>query len=356
MQVGWIRVVEFRNYRTLEHAPAPRLNLLIGPNAQGKTNLLEALGMLVAGRSFRTPRLGEMARWGADASTISGELARGDGSAGRAVVRRTLARLPDGRWQSAGESVEWARAIAFGWQDLEIVNGAPGARRNFVDGFAGRLYPTHLAALVRYRQILAQRNRLLQQRAPGADAVARLEPWNEQLAAVGMELVDRRRKAVAALQTELARVYRALSTARAKVEVRYRTALGETSEPAALLAALHRAQRAEMRRGQTLVGPHRDDLAIEIDGVDARAFGSRGQQRLVALALRLAEVLPVAEAVGTAPVLLLDDALSELDPGGREQVLRELGAAEQVFLTTPEPLAVAGAAVFRVNAGGVAAA
>ncbi len=356
MQVGWIHAVEFRNYRTLEYGPAPRLNLLIGPNAQGKTNLLEALGMLVAGRSFRTPRLGEMARWGVDASTISGELVRGDGSAGRAVVRRTLAKLPDGRWQSAGESVEWARAIAFGWQDLEIVNGAPGARRNFVDGFAGRLYPTHLATLVRYRQILARRNRLLQQRALGADAGARLEPWNEQLAAVGMELVDRRRKAVAALQTELARVYRALSTARAKVEVRYRTALGETSEPAALLAALHRAQRAEIRRGQTLVGPHRDDLAIEIDGVDARAFGSRGQQRLVALALRLAEVLPVAEAVGTAPVLLLDDALSELDGGVREQVLRELGAAEQVFLTTPEPLAVAGAAVFHVSAGGVAAA
>ena len=356
MQIGWIHVVEFRNYRTLEYGPAPRLNLLIGPNAQGKTNLLEALGMLIAGRSFRTPRLGEMARWGADASTISGELVRGDGTVGRAVVRRTLAKLPDGRWQSAGESVEWARAIAFGWQDLEIVNGAPGARRNFVDGFAGRLYPTHLAALVRYRQILARRNRLLQQRALGADAAAGLEPWNEQLAAVGMELVDRRRKAVAALQTELARVYRALSTARAKVEVRYRTALGETSEPAALLAALHRAQRAEMRRGQTLVGPHRDDLAIEIDGVDARAFGSRGQQRLVALALRLAEVLPVAEAVGTAPILLLDDALSELDPGVREQVLRELGAAEQVFLTTPEPLAVTGAAVFHVNAGGVAAA
>jgi DNA replication and repair protein RecF len=90
--------------------------------------------------------------------------------------------------------------------------------------------------------------------------------------------------------------------------------------------------------------------------VDARAFGSRGQQRLVALALRLAEVLPVAEAAGTAPVLLLDDALSELDGGVREQVLRELGAAEQVFLTSPEPLAVPGAAVFRVNAGGVTAA
>lgn len=355
MQISWIRLMEFRNYGTLEYHPAARLNLLSGPNAQGKTNLLEALGMLVAGRSFRTSRTSEIPRWGSPASTVVGELVRGDGSTGR-VVRRALTKLPDGHWQSAGESVEWARAIAFGWQDLEIVNGAPGARRNFIDGFAGRLYPTHLPALVRYRQTLARRNRLLQQRARGAGAAAGLEPWSEQLAAVGAELVDRRRKAVAALQTELALVYRALSPTRSKVEVRYRTALGEWSEPAALLAALHRTRRTELQRGQTLVGPHRDDLAIEVDGVDARAFASRGQQRLIALALRLAEVSPVAEAAGTPPVLLLDDALSELDPGVREQVLRELGAAEQVFLTTAEPLRLSGAAVSYVRAGGITAA
>ncbi len=354
MQIAWIRVVDFRNYRTLEYTPAPRLNLLTGPNGQGKTNLLEALGMLLAGRSFRTPRVAEMARWSTLATTISGELVRGAGAAGRRVVRRALTKL-DGRWQNAGESVEWARAIAFGWQDLEIVNGSPGARRNFIDGVAGRLYPTHLATLVRYRQVLARRNRLLQQHRHD-DVAARLAPWNEQLATVGMELVERRRRAVAALQTELARVYGTLSTTRTKVEVRYRTALGEASEPAALLEALHRAERQELRRGQTLVGPHRDDLAIELDGVDARTFGSRGQQRLVALALRLAEIVPVTEAAGTAPVLLLDDALSELDGGIRDLVLRELGAAEQVFLTTPEPLAVPDAAVFHVNAGGVAAA
>src|SRR5438034_6531026 len=144
-----------------------------------------------------------------------------------------------------------------------------------------------------------------------------------------MELVNRRRRAVAALQTELARVYGALCATGAKVEIRYQTALGEASDAAALLAALERAQREEVRRGQTLVGPHRDDLAIEIDGVDARAFGSRGQQRLIALALRLAEVLPVTEAVGTAPILLLDDALSELDARTRENVLREIQGAEQ---------------------------
>ncbi len=351
MQIGCAQLLEFRNYRTLSWCPAPRLNVVTGPNAQGKTNLLEALGLLITGRSFRTSRIAEIPRWGTETATLTGEVLHGET---RRTVRRALTRLEDGTWQTIGEPApEWARAIAFGWQDLEIVNGGPSARRNFIDGFAGRLYPNHIPTLLRFRQVLARRNRLLQPRPHDAGLAGRLGPWNEQFATVGMELLGRRRKAVAALQTELARVYAALSAARSKVEIRYRTALGEAEEPAALLAALERSQREETRRGQTVVGPHRDDLAIEIDGVDARAFGSRGQQRLTALALRLAEMLPVSEAAGTAPVLLLDDALSELDPVVREHVLREIQSAEQVFLTTPDAPMVDGAAVFRVNGGSV---
>jgi DNA replication and repair protein RecF len=342
-------LLEFRNYRALTWSPAPHLNVITGPNAQGKTNLLEALGFIVTGRSFRTSRTAELAHWESEAATLSGELVRGET---RRIVRRGLSRLEDGTWQATGESApEWARAIAFGWADLEIVNGGPSARRNFIDGFAARLYANHVPTLIRFRQILARRNRLLQQRPVDASLAARLGPWNEQLATVGMELLGRRRKAVAALQTELARVYAALSGARSKVEIRYRTALGEAAEPAALLTALERRQREEIRRGQTLVGPHRDDLAIEIDGVDARAFGSRGQQRLTALALRLAEILPVTDAAGTAPILLLDDALSELDPTVRGHVLHEIQSAEQVFLTTPDAPVVDGAAMFHVNGG-----
>ena len=355
MQIGWIQLLEFRNYRTLEYSPSPHLNLLIGPNAQGKTNLLEALGFLLTGRSFRTSRLLEVPRWEAPSTSVTGELRRVEG--GR-IVRRAIRKLETGNAQASGDTCEWARAIAFGWQDLEIVNGAPGARRNFIDGFAGRLYPGHVAALVRYRQILARRNhlllaarRVLQSREPGIDE--RLEPWDEQLAATGMELIGRRRKAAAMLQTELGRVFPALSGERHKVEIRYRTALGEATEASALLAVLLGARREELRRGVTVVGPHRDDLAIELDGIDVRAFGSRGQQRLIALALRLAEVMPVTEAVGTTPVLLLDDALSELDPRVRENVLHEIQGAEQVFLTSPESVAALGGACWTVRGGTV---
>ena len=349
MQIGWIQLREFRNYRTLDFQPSSHLNLLIGPNAQGKTNLLEALGFLLTGRSFRTSRLMEVPHWSAPTTSIVGEIRRADGTR---TLRRAIRKLENGSAQASGDACEWARVIAFGWQDLEIVHGAPGARRNFIDGFAGRLYPGHLATLVRYRQVLARRNHLLAMRE--ASIEERLEPWDEQLALYGSELIGRRRKAAAMLQTELGRVFPALSSDHRKVEIRYRTALGEATDAADLRAALVRVRRDERRRGVTLIGPHRDDVAVELDGIDVRAFGSRGQQRLIALALRLAEVVPVTEAVGTTPVLLLDDALSELDPRVRESVLGEIQGAEQVFLTAPDALPDVGAASFTVKEGGVA--
>lgn len=352
VQIGWVQALEFRNHRTLSWSPSPKLNLLSGANAQGKTNLLEALGFLLTGRSFRTSRLGELPTWGAERAAVGGELHRADGSR---TVRRSIERLMTGAWQGSGDDCPWARAVAFGWADLEILTGGPLARRNFLDGFATRLYPSHRPALIRYRQILARRNRLLQEGRFAADVDGRLGPWDEQLALVGMELIDRRRRAVASLQTEIARIYPALAGGHPKVEIAYRASLGQATEPSAFVAALARARRAELARGQTLVGPHRDDLAIELDGMDVRAFGSRGQQRLLALALRLAEVLPITEAAGTSPVLLLDDALSELDSRVCDNVLREIDHAEQVFLTSPEPLASGRGTRWVVREGEVAA-
>jgi DNA replication and repair protein RecF len=360
VQIGWIELLDVRNYRTLSYHPSPQLNVVTGANAQGKSNLLEAVGVLLTGRSFRTSRLAEIPRLGAETASLAGEVGRDEG---RHTIRRTLRKREDGLWQGAGEDCPWARVVTFGWQDLEIVNGVPAVRRNFLDGFAARLYPSHRAIFVRFREILTRRNRLLQERLPERVLATRLAPWDEQFAAIGMELIGRRRRAAAALQTEIARVYptlagdrRTLSGEPEKVEIRYRAGIGEATEPQALLAALAGLRPAEMRRGQTLVGPHRDDLAIELGGIEARAFGSRGQQRLLALALRLAEVLPIREAVGTAPVLLLDDALSELDGHVRDNVLREIRSAEQVLLTTADALDVPGAARWIVTKGEVAAA
>src|SRR5215468_3995285 len=152
-------VAEFRNYRSLSFQPDPSLNVLSGPNAQGKTNLLEALGLLLVGRSFRGARAAEMPRWGTDAASLAGAVVRGDVVR---EIRRAVAQREDGGWSVTGEGCPWARAIPFGWHDLAVLTGGPQARRGFLDGFAAKIQPAHLAAHQRYRQVLGRRNHLLQ--------------------------------------------------------------------------------------------------------------------------------------------------------------------------------------------------
>ncbi|HZP39451.1 MAG TPA: DNA replication and repair protein RecF [Methylomirabilota bacterium] len=332
MQIDRVELSDFRNYRTLSLEPAPQLNVLSGLNAQGKTNLLEALGVLLLGRSFRGAKAAEMLGWDASAALISGEIRRGDTVRS---VHRAIARRDDGAWHVGGEGCSWARAIGFGWQDLGILTDGPQARRGFIDGFAGKLYSAHLSGLRRYRQILARRNHLLQSGLIGSALRTALAPWSEQLARVGLELVGRRRAALRDLQGEAHRLFPTLAGG-GEVTLRYCSTLPEDAGEADVLAALEVRFPEEVRRGQTVVGPHRDDLLIEVDGRDLRLYGSRGQQRLMALALRLAEAGPVARAVGSAPVLLLDDALSELDRQVEARVLEHVATAGQVFLTTAD--------------------
>jgi len=324
---------DFRNFHTLSFTPASSLNIVTGPNAQGKTNLLEGLGVLLIGRSFRGARAAELPRWNCpQPSVMAGELRRGEGSRG---LRRVIQPREDGVWTVTGEGCAWARIIPFSWQDMGIIHGAPQARRDFLDGFAGKLYPAHLTAWSRYRQILERRNRLLQGGLEVVDLRAQLQPWNEQLVRVGFELLGRRRAAVGAIQRELARLYPELA-GRGEVHLKYRCSLGDNPTEDGFRHVLECRFGEESRRGMTLLGPHRDDMVIELDGRDLRSCGSRGQQRLMALALRLAERGPVAEAVGSAPILLLDDALSELDPWARARVLEHVAKAGQVFLTTAD--------------------
>jgi len=346
--IQWITIAEFRNYRSLSFHPEPGLNVVSGPNAQGKTNLLEAMGVLLVGRSFRGAKTVDLPFWDAPSVSLRGCVVRGDVER---EIRRSISQREDGGWIVTGEGCAWARAIPFGWQDLAILTGGPQARRNFIDGFAAKVQPAHLAAHSRYRQILGRRNHLLQR-----GHLEQLAPWDEQLAKIGVEILGRRGRAVATLETEIASLYPEMAGADHRVRLEYRSALAPDVTEAEFLEALARRRDDERRRGLTLVGPHRDDLAVELDGRDMRSFGSRGQQRLLVLALRLAEAGPVASAVGSSPILLLDDALSELDLDVQRRVLRHIAGSGQVFLTTAEPglPEVSGAAWWDVKGGAVA--
>ena len=352
MHIAWIVLSDFRNYPTLSYSPTSNLNVITGPNGQGKTNLLEGLGLLLVGRSFRGSRSSDLVRWESPQAGVSGELRRVDATR---TIKRMIATRDDGAWVVTGEGCPWARVIPFGWQDLAIVNGGPQARRGFLDGFTAKLFPAHPAAHGRYRRVVERRNHLLQSGLAPVALDEALEPWDEQLARVGLELLGRRRLALDQLDTEVRRLYPEMAGA-GELRLGYRGTLPDGVDEAGFLDAVRKRRGEEVRRGQTLVGPHRDDLTVDLDGRDMRSFASRGQQRLLSLALRLAEAGPVERAIGSAPVLLLDDALSELDPGVRDNVVREIQAAEQVFLTSPDPLEVGGARRFIIEGGGIAAA
>ena len=332
MHIEWIVLSDFRNYPTLSYSPSPNLNVITGLNGQGKTNLLEGLGLLLVGRSFRGSRPAELVRWDSPQAAVSGELRRNDATR---TIKRLVATRDDGAWIVTGEGCPWSRVIPFGWQDLAIVNGGPQARRGFLDGFTAKIFPAHLAAHGRYRRVVERRNHLLQAGLAPSALDEALGPWDEQLARVGIELLGRRRLALAQLDSEVRRLYPEMAGS-GDLRLGYRGTVPEGVDETSFVAALRQRRGEEGRRGQTLVGPHRDDLTVDLDGRDMRSYASRGQQRLLALALRLAEAGPVERAIGSAPVLLLDDALSELDPAVQANVLRHIEGAGQVFLTTAE--------------------
>lgn len=330
MQIEWVELVDFRGYHSLSFAPGASVNLVSGLNGQGKTNLLEGLGVLLVGRSFRGARLGDLVRWEASGAGLAGAVRRADTVR---TLRRRIEPREDGRWGLAGEGCSWVRAVPFSAQDLAVIAGAPQARRGFLDGFAAKLFPAHARACARYRQVLARRNHLLQLGVGGRDLPARLEPWNEQLAALGVEVRQRRGHAVAALRPELAELHRELA-GHGALSLGYRATGGVADgDVGAARARIECRLRDEIRRGQTLEGPHRDEIEVAVDGREARTFASRGQQRVLALALRLAEARAVARAVGSPPVLLLDDPFSELDAPTQERVAHHVAGAGQVFLS-----------------------
>jgi DNA replication and repair protein RecF len=352
-----LELAGFRCYPSLSFAPDPGLNALIGPNGHGKTSLLEAIHVLIAGRSFRTPRLGECVAWDGSEAQVSGELAE---ETQAREVRLTVAPRPGGA-ELRGELCSWGRVVAFSAPDLALLTGLPAGRRAYLDGATAKLVPAHAETCRRYRLVLHQRARLLTQLGGRDDGPRLLAPWDDQVATLGSEIVHRRLETLAALGAEAGEVLRALGGPGAELALKYTPAVapgtdaGETR--ARLLAALDAGRARETARGLTLAGPHRDDLEIRLGRAEARIGASRGAQRLIALTLRLAEAAVVRRRWGRSPVFVLDDLLSELDLGTRGRVLDWLAGQGQVLFSTTDAVAEAGArgAVWEVRWAEVAA-
>jgi DNA replication and repair protein RecF len=315
--------------------------VFVGPNAQGKSNLLEAIAMLATGKSFRAHRDSELIRSGGARAEIGGDARV---AAGNVRLRCTITMTPAGGRKSFdvnGASVGFARflgkahVVTFTPADLGLVFGGPAQRRSFLNNALAQISPTYYRELARYAKIVQQKGALLR----GAVEPERdlLLAYNDALVAPGAALMSARREFVEALARAVGAIYERWEGTREQTVVTYAPNVGADGDPAdALRAALAANVESELRRRSTLVGPHRDDVRLTLGGKPLDAFGSQGQQRTAVLALKVAEYETMHARTGDAPILLLDDVLSELDADRAGGFLTAIGTFEQAFLTATD--------------------
>ena len=333
--------------------------MFIGPNGQGKTNLLEAAAMLALSSSPRARRehelVGPVGPGSRIEAVVESDLSVRELSISLDVegerTRRTIE--VDGVRRRAVDLPGQFRVVLFWPDDLGLVKAGPDLRRRFLNQMLVQVEPGYARSLAGLRRVLEQRNSLLKRIAAGEGGDDMLEAWNGELVRVSTEIVDARARAVQELEPEAARGH-------ARIAAGERLQVSYEGPPANLAEAVHNSLAEDLRRGSTSVGPHRDDLGILLDGQDARSFGSQGQQRTAVVSLKLAEAALIEGRTRERPVLLLDDVLSELDGDRRAALLDEVASGGQVIVTSVEagpfpPDLIARAMVWTVSGGRIAA-
>lgn len=338
----------YRSYVSCELDPCEGVNVLLGDNGQGKTNVLEALYLTCTGRSHRTRQDRELIRWGADFADIRVEAQRRDGSHQVEIVlpaagRRKL-KIAGQEASRSGELMGHVTGVLFSPEDLRTVKDGPAERRRFVDMALSQIQPAYYYALQRYARALKQRGEALKAASFDPGLLTTLDAWDEQLAGAGAELMRRRRDYVERLSELAAATHRDISDGRERLEIRYQPSVTAGDGERDILDALLAAREMDARRLITSAGPHRDDVQILVGGRDVRAFGSQGQQRTAALAMRLSELDVMKAQMGEWPVLMMDDVMSELDPGRRRQLVSRLKGI-QTLITCTDAEDLAGAEV-----------
>jgi DNA replication and repair protein RecF len=328
---------DFRNYRELHFEPHPSLNIVRGQNAQGKSNFIEALYYSLRGFSYRAAREVELIRWEKESALIKSiwRLVEGDPDLNiRTVVKPDRKEIQlNGRPVRRGELVNRTGVVLFTPEDLWLIKGGPEGRRRFLDRELGVFSAGYLEDLQQCRRALTQRNALLRQ---GGGSRAENELWTEQVCRYGARILSARLKLLRDYVPLACRLFN--RWVGEDLNIRYQSSVVVNGADAGLLesnlakATQHRKEE-ELRVGQTLSGPHRDDLQFLINGRDARSFASQGRQRAIILALKLAQVRFWQLRTGKQPVILLDDVLFELDAPRRQAVLEALEGEAQVFLT-----------------------
>jgi DNA replication and repair protein RecF len=341
---------DFRNVASADLEPSPRATVLVGPNGQGKTNLLEAVFLLATLKPLRATRLAELVRFGAERARVAGDF-EGPGGTRRVAVEvaaggRTASL--DGKPQESLDGYfEGLGAVCFSPDDLLLVKGGPELRRRLLDRAAFNRWPAVLGEAREYVRALRARNGALRHAPPEVE-----ESFRVPLVRAGARLAARRQALVAELAPRVSAAFREICGPGApEARIAYRPAAGMPPEASEADLALRLAEVLALRverdrdRGYTSAGPHMDDLTLALGGHGARPYGSQGQQRALVLALKVAEIENLRERLGRPPLLLLDDVSSELDPEKNAFLLHYLARLPgQAFLTTTDRRLLAAAA------------
>lgn len=344
MRLKKLSLQNYRNYEHVDFETDQLVNIIVGPNAQGKTNLLESIFVMALTKSHRTHQDKELIRWDEPYTLLHAEVEKRYGT-----VKLDLSISKQGKkakingmeQRKLSNFIGSMNVVMFAPEDLEIVKGSPGVRRRFLDMEIGQVHPAYLYDLSQYNKILLQRNNYLKQlySSPGGSAPL-LDVWNEQLVQFGVKIMKKRQSFIKKLQNWAEKIHTGITNGQEKLRIEYESFLSPAlQEDDAVLfdqfmIKLSKVKDQELRRGVTLVGPHRDDLRFFIDEKEAQTFGSQGQQRTTALSLKLAEIELIHEEVGEYPLLLLDDVLSELDRHRQTQLIETFQRKVQTFITT----------------------
>ncbi|MDO4912796.1 MAG: DNA replication/repair protein RecF [Lactobacillus sp.] len=337
----------FRNLASQKIEFDPKTNIFIGQNAQGKTNLLEAIAFLALTRSHRTNNDHDLINFNAEFARLKGQVNRENDQ-----LELQVLITPKGKkaWVNRVEQVKLSKyvgrlnAIFFSPRDLELIKGSPTNRRRFMDQEFGQIDAEYLYFASQYRKVLGQRNNYLKQlQRKQANDLMLLDVYTDQLADLAAELLVRRYQYLKQLEPVAMQAYAAISGSKEKLSIKYHSSISQVKAEMSKqelydqISKVIKAQKdSEIRQGITLLGVHRDDLHFMLDGQDAQSFASQGQQRSIALSLKLAEIELVHSVTGEYPLLLLDDVMSELDKSRQEQLLHYLQNKTQTFITTTD--------------------
>ena len=371
-----VSLFDFRNYAELDLGLERSATVFFGGNAQGKTNLLEAVALTALTRSPRTQQAAEVVRFGQNAARVTCGVQTDAGRNALEVriilnpseggVRASRRFTVNGIPRRSTDMIGALRVVLFWPDDLQLIKGSGEGRRRFLNTLLSQIDGNHAGELNRYSHVLEQRNALLRAIREGRQSTDALDYWTNALAESGATIMVERQRRLLELQPIAAAYHRELSDDRERLELRYRPAgarIGEAPQELVsqqLKAAMVDARDEEIGRGQTVVGPQRDDVEVWLEDHEARLFASQGQQRSAVLSLKLAELQYLADVTGEQPVLLLDDVMSELDPARRERLLAALQPGPQALITAADlndlPRSILErAAVFRVERGTVRA-